>query len=95
MIAASVGGCSAYVYQALLEKVGIAYTIEKVLVSYERDAEKRAEPISKIEVVFYLVIAEQQQAEATKLLENIAKNCPVISSLNSNVVVQEQAVFVK
>lgn len=91
---AAVGACGAYVYQSVLDGSRIDYTFSHVEINYERDESIQSEPIKKIEIQFFLSVAEEKQARAERGLKLIAKHCPVIQSLNPTIEVTEKAIFI-
>lgn len=93
MIAAAVGGCSSYVYQALLDKYEIPYVFHKLILSYERDEEKRTNPISSITMEFILTVGPEYQEQAKEMLTKVDVRCPVIQSLSSEINVHESVRF--
>jgi uncharacterized OsmC-like protein len=53
MLVTAAGACGGYVYTSVLENSHVPAEIEKIEVSYSRDASKKAEPISAIQIEFY------------------------------------------
>lgn len=93
MLVASVAACGAYVYEKILTNSAIAFTTEKVTVSYERDSDKQAKPLSQVSITFFLHLSEADQGKAERALKLIGKNCPVIQSLDPEIEVIETAIF--
>lgn len=92
-VVAAAAACSTYVYEEILKKQRIIYKIVSIDVDYERDTEHPAQPLSKINVHFRMVINLKDQLKAKKDLRLISKNCPVVQSLNSSVEVNESVSF--
>ncbi|MBO0476241.1 OsmC family protein [Vagococcus sp. DIV0080] len=90
---AAVGACGAYVYQSILESSRIDYTFDRVEIVYERDEAIKSEPVKKIELQFFVSVADDKQERATRGLKLISKHCPVIQSLNPAIEVIETVVF--
>ncbi|MBP1039772.1 OsmC family protein [Vagococcus sp. BWB3-3] len=93
-LVAAVGACGAYVYQSILTNSKIPFTFEKVLIEYTRDAERQSEPVKKIEMVFDVKVAPELQDRATRGIKLIAKNCPVMQSLDPAIEVIETVNFI-
>jgi uncharacterized OsmC-like protein len=94
LLVASIGACGAYVYEKILTNSHIDFTIENVQISYERTEEKPAKPLSQVSILFSLRVAEEAQGKAERALKLISKNCPVIQSLDPEIVVTETVSFV-
>lgn len=90
----AVASCANYVLESILSKQKIAYEIIKTEVEYERDEGHKAMPISAIEVTFTIRAASEYQAKINKALRLIHSNCPVIQSLNEDIEVMEEIIFV-
>lgn len=93
-LVASVAGCSIYVYKSILEKSDIAFELVDAIVTYERDEDKKAKPVSQIKITFRMRVAQADQAKVTRAARMIAPNCPVIQTLDKAVVVDELVSFV-
>jgi Predicted redox protein, regulator of disulfide bond formation len=94
-VVAATAACSTYVYEEILEKQRIAYKMISVDVDYERNTELTTQPLSKINVQFHILLSSDDQAKAIKDLSLIAKNCPVVQSLNPSIKVDESVTFEK
>lgn len=94
MLVASIGACGAYVYEKILTNSNIDFTIEKVDISYERAEAKQAKPLSRVVITFSIHIAEDEQGKAERALKLIGKNCPVMQSLDPEIAVVENLIFV-
>lgn len=92
-LAAAIGGCGAYVYQSLLEKAKIPFVFHTVKVTYDRNTEKKAEPLRSVTVTFEVAIPEHYQARAEKVLRLVSENCPVIQSLDPEIEISETLMF--
>lgn len=93
MLVASIGACGAYVYEKVLTNSQVEFEFEHVEISYERAETKPAKPLSRVEIVFSLHVTEADQGKAERALKLIAKNCPVIQSLDPEIVVVENVIF--
>lgn len=93
-LVAAVGACGAYVYQSILTNSKIDYTFERVQINYERDEERKSEPVKKISPTFDVHVAPEQQERAVRALKLIAVNCPVIQSLDPSIEVLEKVEFI-
>lgn len=93
MLVASIGACGAYVYEKIGTNSRINYTIEKVNISYERAEDKQANPLSHIMLSFSVRVSKEEQGRAQRALKLIGKNCPVIQSLDPEITVVEQVIF--
>ncbi|MBC1936212.1 OsmC family protein [Listeria grandensis] len=91
---AAVAACSGYVYDAILEKKRIDYTIENIHVTFEQDQEAVVRVLKKIEVTFTLKVGDADQAKAEKALHLVKKSCPVAMSLDPNIEIIEKVIFV-
>lgn len=94
LLVASIGACGAYVYEKILTNSNIAFTIEKVDISYERAEDKQAKPLSRVVITFSIKIAKDEQGKAERALKLIGKNCPVMQSLDPEIAVVENVIFV-
>lgn len=93
-LVASVGACGTYVYETILVNSKIEATFQKIEIFYQRDANKKAQPVNEITIEFHLKIAQKNQKRAQRALSLIQKNCPVIQSLDPAIVVKEIVVFI-
>lgn len=93
MLVASIGACGAYVYEKVLTNSQVEFDFKQVEISYERAETKPAKPLSRVEIVFSLRVAETDQGKAERALKLIAKNCPVMQSLDPEIVVVENVIF--
>ena len=82
MLVSAVAACGGYVYASVLENSKITAEIEKIEVSYDRDDNKKAQPVSAIQIQFYAKIAEADHDKATPCLKLVSPNGPVIQSLD-------------
>ncbi|MBC1557152.1 OsmC family protein [Listeria booriae] len=90
---AAVAACSGYVYDTILEKKRIAYTIEGINVTFEQDQEAVIHVLKKIEVTFTLKVAQEDREKAEKALHLVKKSCPVAMSLDPKIEIIEKVVF--
>ncbi|EUJ39179.1 OsmC family protein [Brochothrix campestris] len=90
----AVASCANYVLESILTKQQIAYEFIKTEVEYERDQAHKAMPINAIEVTFTMRAASEQQVKIKKALRLIHGNCPVIQSLNEDIEVMEEIIFI-
>lgn len=93
MLAASIGACGAYVYEKILTNSHIEFEIEQVEISYERTETKPARPLSRVEITFSLRMNKAEQGKAERAIKLIAKNCPVMQSLDPEIAVVENLIF--
>ncbi|WP_430611465.1 OsmC family protein [Enterococcus sp. DIV0876] len=94
MLVSAVAACGGYVYRSVLKNSKIEAEISKIEVSYDRDPEKKAEPVSAIQIKFSAKVAEADQEKAIRCLKLISPNCPVIQSLDPTIQVTETVVFI-
>ncbi|WP_086315394.1 hypothetical protein A5821_002879 [Enterococcus sp. 7F3_DIV0205] len=94
MLVASIGACGAYVYEKILSNSHVDFTINKVEISYDRAENKPAKPLSRVVITFSLRVSEEEQGKAERALKLIGKNCPVMQSLDPEIAVVEQVIFV-
>ncbi|MEI5993556.1 OsmC family protein [Candidatus Enterococcus mansonii] len=94
MLVASIGACGAYVYEKILTNSHIAFAIETVEIAYERAEEKQAKPLRQVLITFFIRVGENEQGKAERALKLIGKNCPVMQSLDPEISVIEQVIFV-
>ena len=85
--------CAGYVYISVLNNSNVPHEIEKVTVSYTQDMTKKTNPIQSIHVTIYAEIATEYHEKAQRCVKLISPNCPVIQSLDPNIEVVEQVVF--
>ncbi|KGL39643.1 osmotically inducible protein C [Listeria newyorkensis] len=90
---AAVAACSGYVYDSILEKKRIDYTIENIHADFEQDQEAVVRVLKKIEVTFTLKVAPENQAKAEKALHLVKKSCPVAMSLDPKIEIIEKVIF--
>ncbi|KPG70157.1 OsmC family protein [Enterococcus sp. RIT-PI-f] len=94
MLVSAVAACGGYVYRSVLENSKVEAQISKIEVSYDRDPEKKAEPVSAIQIKFTAKVAEADQEKAIRCLKLISPNCPVIQSLDPTITVTETVAFI-
>ncbi|WP_142972865.1 OsmC family protein [Enterococcus casseliflavus] len=94
MLVSAVAACGGNVYASVLENSKITAEIEKIEVSYDRDDNKKAQPVSAIQIQFYAKIAEADHDKATRCLKLVSPNCPVIQSLDPAIEVTETVTFI-
>lgn len=92
-LAAAVGACGAYVYDSILKNSKIPHEFKEVHVVYETNDALRPHPISKIDLSFVVSVEKEDQEKAERAVKLVAKHCPVIQSLDPNIVVEEVVVF--
>lgn len=90
---AAVAACSGYVYDSILEKKRIDYTIENIHADFEQDQEAVVRVLKKIEVTFTLKVAPENQEKAEKALHLVKKSCPVAMSLDPKIEIIEKVIF--
>lgn len=90
---ASVGACSAYVYREILQNSKIDFEMINVEVDYKRSETIKTFPISEIMVTFHMKVPEEMQDKAERATAMIARNCPVIQSLNPDIWIFEDVIF--
>ena len=90
----AVGTCGTYVYQLIVTNSKIDYAIERMKINYERDEERKSEPVKLISLTFDVHVAPEQQERTVKALKLIVVNCPVIQSLNPSIELQEKVEFI-
>lgn len=90
----SMGACCGYVYEAVLSNSKIPHTFKKIEMTYRRQTDRRAHPLEKVEVHFYLEVEEELQAKALRCLRLVLPNCPVVQSLDPAIKIEEQVHFV-
>ncbi|KMT61479.1 OsmC family protein [Paenilisteria newyorkensis] len=90
---AAVAACSGYVYDSILEKKRIDYTIENIHADFEQDQEAVVRVLKKIEVTFTLKVAPENQSKAEKALHLVKKSCPVAMSLDPKIEIIEKVIF--
>ncbi|EUJ43802.1 OsmC family protein [Paenilisteria rocourtiae] len=90
---AAVAACSGYVYDAILEKKRIDYTIENIHADFEQDQEATVRVLKKIEVTFTLKVAPENREKAEKALHLVKKSCPVAMSLDPKIEILEKVIF--
>ncbi|MCO7174920.1 OsmC family protein [Sporolactobacillus kofuensis] len=84
MVAASAAACSTYVFESMLDERGIPYEIKKVLFEYQLDV-YYPNPVSKIDVQFYIKSNLNDREEIEHVFFQIAENCQVIQTLHPRV----------
>ncbi|MBP2098677.1 OsmC family protein [Enterococcus rivorum] len=94
LLVASIAACGAYVYERVLTNSKITYKTQRVEVAYERSETKPAKPLSEVTITFYLEVPESEQGKAERATKLITKNCPVMQSLDPEIKVFEQVIFV-
>ena len=94
LLVASIGACGAYVYEKMLTNSNIDFSFEKVDVSYERAEDKQAKPLSHVVITFSIKVSQEEQGKAERSLKLIGKNCPVMQSLDPEITVVENVIFV-
>ncbi|MEG1503616.1 MAG: OsmC family protein [Enterococcus sp.] len=95
MLVSSVAACGGYVYISILENSKIEATISKIEVTYRRNEQKKAEPVSEIQLKFIASnVPEADQKRAIHCLKLIPANCPVIQSLDPTIQVTETVEFI-
>lgn len=93
MLVTATATCGGYVYSSVLENSHIPYKFDKIEVSYDRDQSKQAEPLSAIDITFFVHIEKEYQEKALRCVKLVSKNCPVIQSLDKGIQVTETVVF--
>lgn len=90
---ANVAACSAYVYTEILNNSKIEFEITNIEVDYKRSETIKTFPISEIIVTFHMKVPQEMQGKAERATAMIARNCPVIQSLNPDIWVHEDVIF--
>ncbi|MBS7578071.1 MULTISPECIES: OsmC family protein [unclassified Enterococcus] len=94
MLVAAAASCGGYVLASILNNSKIPFILERIEVTYDRDETRRASPVAKIELTFYVKAAADLQERIKRCLKMVAPNCPVIQSLAPNIKIAESIVFV-
>jgi uncharacterized OsmC-like protein len=92
-VVAATAACSVYVYEEILKKQNILFKLISIDVDYEINEKLETHPISGIHVHFVLNVAEADHEKAIKDLRLIAKNCPIVQSLNPSIEISETVSF--
>lgn len=93
MLVGAIGACGVYVYQSILTKSKIPYRFGKSSVAYKRDESRKSSPLQAVKIEFEITVPTEFQARAERALKLIHGNCPVMQSIDPNIVVTEQVHF--
>jgi uncharacterized OsmC-like protein len=88
----SVAACSSGVYRDILVNSKIEHEIHDVTIDFDR-AEEAPRPVTAIEITFHVTVPEEDRGRAERATKMIHKYCPVVQSIDPNIVVTEQVVF--
>ncbi|GEQ48294.1 peroxiredoxin [Tetragenococcus koreensis] len=94
MLASSVAACCGYVYVSVLENSHVPHLFTRITLTYERDEAKKARPLSSIDLTFYLRVEKELQPKARHCLRLVLPNCPVVQSLDRDLVINECVQFI-
>lgn len=94
MTAAAVTACGMYVFEEILTNSKVTFRFDKVETNYERSETKPAKPISKVIIDFYLEVPAEQQEKTLRISKMINKHCPVMQTLDPEVVIEERVHFI-
>lgn len=90
----AVAACSAYVYIEILNNSKIDFEIIDIDVDYKRSETIKTFPISEVIVTFHMKVPKDMQGKAERATAMIARNCPVVQSLNPDIWIHEDVIFV-
>lgn len=91
-VVSAAAACGGYVYESILKKSNIAYTFERIEVSYEQE-DIKVKTIKSIKMTFYLRVDLKDQQKALSAVKLVAQYCPVIQSLNPTIKIIEKVIF--
>lgn len=94
-LVAAIASCGGYVYQKVLTNSQVPFVFHSIHARYTRDDKKAAQPLKEVEILFEVTVAEEFQGRAQRSVELVAKNCPVIQSVSSDVLIHEKVAFVE
>lgn len=94
MLVTATATCGGYVYESVLENSNVPFEFEKIAVSYDRNQEQTAQPVSAIVITFFVRVPEAFQEKAQRCVKLVSHNCPVIQSLDKRIEVSENVVFI-
>lgn len=94
MFVAAVASCGGYVYASVLQNSNIPHEIEKIEVNYLRDEKRKTNPVSAIDLVIHAKIDTAFHEKAERCVKLISPNCPVIQSIDPQIVVTESVLFI-
>lgn len=94
MFVAAVASCGGYVYASVLQNSNIPHEIEKIEVQYLRDEKRKTNPVSAIDLVIHAKIDAVFHEKAERCVKLISPNCPVIQSIDPQIVVTESVLFI-
>ncbi len=92
-LVASVGACGMYVFTAILTKSGIEHEIIKTTLAFEVDESTRVKPIKTITIDYHITVDASDKDKVERFVHLVPKNCPVMQSLNSNIEVIENIIY--
>lgn len=93
MLVASIGACGQYVFKSVLERSSIPGKLKDVLITYEVDNNSKSHQLTKVSIEFQLDISQDYAHKATSALRLVNDYCPVIQSLNSDIIVEKTIKF--
>lgn len=93
-LVASVAACGGYVFEGILTRSSIPHRLDTVQVSYEVNETKTVKSVSKISIEYYLEAEDDYKDRIERIVKLVHKGCPVMQSLNSDIVVTETIIYV-
>lgn len=94
MLVASIGACGAYVLESIALKSKIAFTLKEVVLHYDRHEDQKSRPLSHVIIDIYGESPVEQQERMRRYLGMVNDYCPVIQSLNSDVIIEKRITFI-
>lgn len=89
ILVASIGACGQYVFKSVMEKSSIQGTLRNVNISYEVDEQSKSHQLTKVFIEFELQTSEENLSKANRALRLVNDYCPVIQSLNSDIIIEK------
>lgn len=89
-LVSAVAGCGGYVYESLLDKSRLPVRVLAVSLDYQTNQETSNHYVTQIDLVYHLEAEPHLHERVTRLLEMIHKHCPVMASLNPEIIVTQR-----
>lgn len=94
LLVASIAACGQYVFKSVLERSSIPGTLGNVWVDYEVDETSKAHQLTKVSILFEMTVDAQNHDKATRALRLVNEYCPVIQSLDPNIIIEKSIHFI-
>lgn len=95
LLVASISACGAYVLQGLFDNSKINAKVGDVSTSYDVNPDSKSHELKSVAITFNIHVDQENESKAVSMLRFVNDFCPVIKSLNPEIVITKEANIVR